>query len=66
MRVASNIGGTTAKVSLVVGGNCRIFSDYWIERSRNFAGYPILVPTIDIVEIGSGGGSIPIIFWEEK
>ena len=58
MRVASDIGGTTAKVSLVVGGNCRIFSDYWIEWSRNFAGYPILVPTIDTVEIGSGGGSL--------
>ena len=56
--VTFDVGGTTAKASLVVGGNPRIFSDYWIERSRSFAGYPILVPTIDIVEIGSGGGSL--------
>jgi N-methylhydantoinase A len=56
--VSFDVGGTTAKASLVVGGNPRVFSDYWIERSRSFAGYPILVPTIDIVEIGSGGGSL--------
>ena len=56
--VSFDVGGTTAKASLVVGGNPRIFSDYWIERSGSFAGYPILVPTIDIVEIGSGGGSL--------
>jgi N-methylhydantoinase A/oxoprolinase/acetone carboxylase beta subunit len=34
--------------------------------TSDIGGYPILVPTIDTVEIGSGGGSIPIIFWEEK
>jgi N-methylhydantoinase A len=56
--ISFDVGGTTAKASLVVGGNPRIFSDYWIERNRSFAGYPILVPTIDIVEIGSGGGSL--------
>ena len=56
--VSFDVGGTTAKASLIVGGNPRIFSDYWIERSGSFAGYPILVPTIDIVEIGSGGGSL--------
>lgn len=56
--ISFDVGGTTAKTSLVVGGNPRIFSDYCIERNRSFAGYPILVPTIDIVEIGSGGGSL--------
>jgi N-methylhydantoinase A len=56
--ISFDVGGTTAKASLVAGGNPRIFSDYWIERSRSSAGYPILVPTIDIVEIGSGGGSL--------
>tara|TARA_B110000259_G_scaffold158512_1_gene180933 strand:- start:907 stop:2058 length:1152 start_codon:yes stop_codon:yes gene_type:complete len=33
-------------------------TDYWIERSRKTAGYPIMVPVVDLVEIGNGGGSI--------
>ena len=33
-------------------------TDYWIERSRKSAGYPIMVPVVDLVEIGNGGGSI--------
>jgi N-methylhydantoinase A len=56
--VALDIGGTTAKCSLIEGGQVRIISDYWIERSRLSAGYPILVPVVDLVEIGQGGGSI--------
>ncbi len=30
----------------------------WIERDRTSAGYPIMVPVVDLVEIGNGGGSI--------
>ncbi|UCF99596.1 MAG: hydantoinase/oxoprolinase family protein [Spirochaetaceae bacterium] len=56
--ISFDVGGTTAKASLVVGGNPRISTDYKIEWRRDFAGYPILAPTIDIVEIGSGGGSL--------
>jgi N-methylhydantoinase A len=56
--VALDIGGTTAKCSLIEGGQVRVISDYWIERSRLSAGYPILVPVVDLVEIGQGGGSI--------
>lgn len=56
--LALDIGGTTAKCSLIEGGHVRIISDYWIERSRRSAGYPIMVPVVDLVEIGSGGGSI--------
>ena len=36
----------------------KIMTDYWIERSRTSAGYPIMVPVVDLVEIGNGGGSI--------
>ena len=32
-------------------------TDYWIERDRTSAGYPIMVPVVDLVEIGNGGGS---------
>jgi N-methylhydantoinase A len=56
--VALDIGGTTAKCSLINDGQVKIISDYWIERSRLSAGYPILVPVVDLVEIGQGGGSI--------
>ena len=56
--LALDIGGTTAKCSLIEGGEVKIMSDYWIERSRRSAGYPIMVPVVDLVEIGNGGGSI--------
>jgi len=56
--ISFDVGGTTAKTSLVEGGNPRITTEYKIEWSRTYAGYPILAPTIDIVEIGAGGGSI--------
>jgi N-methylhydantoinase A len=56
--LALDIGGTTAKCSLIKDGQVRIVSDYWIERTRRSSGYPLLVPVVDLVEIGSGGGSI--------
>ena len=56
--LALDIGGTTAKCSLIEGGRVQIKTDYWIERTRQSAGYPIMVPVVDLVEIGNGGGSI--------
>lgn len=56
--LALDIGGTTAKCSLIEGGQVKIVSDYWIEQSRKSAGYPIQTPVVDLVEIGNGGGSI--------
>ena len=56
--IALDIGGTTAKCSLVERGQARITTDYRIEWSRTNPGYPIKTPVIDIVEIGNGGGSI--------
>jgi N-methylhydantoinase A len=56
--VTLDIGGTTAKASLVEGGQVRLTGDYHIDRTPAFAGYPIKVPVVDIVEIGAGGGSI--------
>ncbi len=56
--IALDVGGTTAKTSLVQDGTPRITTEYKIEHDRRSAGYPILVPTVDIVEIGAGGGSI--------
>lgn len=56
--LALDIGGTTAKCSLIKGGHVTIKTDYWIERDGKSAGYPIMVPVVDLVEIGNGGGSI--------
>lgn len=56
--IAFDIGGTTAKCSLVEGGEVKVSTDYYIERDERNAGYPIKVPVVDVVEIGNGGGSI--------
>lgn len=64
--LALDIGGTTAKCSLIENGEVRIMTDYWIERSRKSAGYPIMVPVVDLVEIGNGGGSIAWVDEFEK
>ena len=56
--LALDIGGTTAKCSLIRDGQVKVTSDYWIERDARTSGYPIMVPVVDLVEIGNGGGSI--------
>ncbi|MGV0877524.1 hydantoinase/oxoprolinase family protein [Martelella sp. FLE1502] len=56
--LALDIGGTTAKCSLIENNQVTIKTDYWIERDGKSAGYPIMVPVVDLVEIGNGGGSI--------
>jgi N-methylhydantoinase A len=56
--IAFDIGGTTAKCSLIDGGNVRVTTEYKIEWDDRHAGYPIKVPVVDIVEVGNGGGSI--------
>ncbi|PHP28152.1 hydantoinase/oxoprolinase family protein [Limimaricola cinnabarinus] len=56
--LALDIGGTTAKCSLIEKHQVKIKTDYWIERNGKSAGYPIMVPVVDLVEIGNGGGSI--------
>lgn len=56
--IAFDIGGTTAKCSLINNGEVRVTTDYYIERNDKNAGYPIKSPVVDIVEIGNGGGSI--------
>jgi N-methylhydantoinase A len=56
--MALDIGGTTAKCSLIHDGNTRITTEYVIEKDATTTGYPIKTPVIDIVEIGNGGGSV--------
>ncbi len=56
--ITLDIGGTTAKCSLIENGRVRFANKYVLERTPRYAGYPLLVPVVDIVEIGNGGGSI--------
>ena len=56
--ITLDIGGTTAKCSLIENGNVKINTNYWIEKTTVSSGYPVMVPVVDIVEIGNGGGSI--------
>lgn len=56
--IVLDIGGTTAKCSLVKDGEVRISTNYHLEKTNQFAGYPLKVPVVDIIEIGNGGGSI--------
>ena len=53
-----DIGGTTAKCSLIEDGKPLMTTEYKLEWSPHSAGYPANVPVTDIVEIGAGGGSI--------
>ena len=56
--IAFDIGGTTAKCSLIENGEMTVDTDYHIEKTERHAGYPVKIPVVDIVEIGNGGGSI--------
>lgn len=56
--IAFDIGGTTAKCSLIDNGEVRVTTDYKINKDDKTAGHPIKVPVVDIIEIGNGGGSI--------
>ena len=53
-----DIGGTTAKCSVIEDAQPKVTTEYKLESSRLNSGYPIKVPVVDIVEIGTGGGSI--------
>lgn len=53
-----DVGGTTAKCSLVRDGRPVLTPDYRLEWTRLDPGYPVQVPVVDIVEIGAGGGSV--------
>ncbi|MDB4896430.1 MAG: hypothetical protein JWN15_2692, partial [Firmicutes bacterium] len=55
--IAIDVGGTTAKASLIQDGRVQVRTDYRIESTPVYPGYPVQVPVVDIVEVGAGGGS---------
>lgn len=58
---AFDMGGTTAKSCLIRKGEMPITRAYEVDRVHRFkrgSGTPLAVPTVDLIEIGAGGGSI--------
>lgn len=59
--LAFDMGGTTAKLSLIEHGQPSIAFGFEAARRKRFAegsGLPIRITTVDLIEIGAGGGSI--------
>jgi len=56
--ISFDMGGTTAKISLIDHGQIKVDTEYHLEKSTTWAGYPLLIPVVDIAEVGAGGGSI--------
>ena len=59
--VSFDMGGTTAKMCLIRAGKPAMSDTFEIARVRRFkrgSGLPVRIPTIDLIEIGAGGGSI--------
>ncbi len=64
--ISFDMGGTTAKVSMILDGEPRVTKDYTVGAEAQSGvgafggadGYPVRTPVIDLVEIGAGGGSI--------
>jgi N-methylhydantoinase A len=54
--ISFDMGGTTAKCALIDQGRFSVESVYYV--NGYVRGFPIKSPVIDIVEVGSGGGSI--------
>ena len=62
--ISFDMGGTTAKASLIERGEITTTSEYEVGGSGNVrrwlhgTGHPIRVPVIDLAEVSAGGGSI--------
>jgi N-methylhydantoinase A len=63
--ISFDMGGTTAKVGLIRGGQPSIRTEFEAGAAtgtgaglQKGSGFPILAPVMDLVEVGAGGGSL--------
>jgi N-methylhydantoinase A len=63
--IALDMGGTTAKASIIEAGTLQRASEFEVAGGLNIgnrlntgAGYKLRVPAIDVAEVGAGGGSL--------
>jgi N-methylhydantoinase A len=64
--ITLDVGGTTAKAGVITAGTPKVTTEFHADAFRDgipVGGYPIRSPVIDLVEIGSGGGSVA---WIDK
>ncbi len=56
-----DMGGTTAKACLIQDRKPLVAGEFEVDRRYRFkpgSGFPITIPSVDMIEIGAGGGSI--------
>jgi N-methylhydantoinase A len=56
-----DMGGTTAKACIIEDRRPLVVGNFEVDRIYRFkagSGLPILIPSVDMIEIGAGGGSI--------
>ncbi len=59
-----DMGGTTAKACLIEGHKPLVAGSFEVDRKYRFcegSGMPLTIPSIDMIEIGAGGGSIAAV-----
>ncbi len=62
--ISFDMGGTTAKVGIVRDGRPGLITDFQIGGKGSFGGtragtgFPVKITTVDLAEVGAGGGSI--------
>ena len=59
--ISLDMGGTTAKTCVIEGGTPTVTNRIEVARVHRFktgSGLPIVIPVLDLLEIGAGGGSI--------
>ena len=57
--ISFDMGGTTAKASLIRDGEPTMAPGYYVGGYAS--GHPVMIPMIDVVEVGAGGGTSPTI-----
>jgi N-methylhydantoinase A len=59
-----DMGGTTAKVCIIENGVPLLANEFEVARNADLkkgSGLPLLVPVLDMIEIGAGGGSLAYV-----
>lgn len=59
--ISLDMGGTTAKTAVIENAQPAVANNIEVARVHRFkagSGMPIVIPVLDLIEIGSGGGSI--------
>ncbi|MDP9965474.1 N-methylhydantoinase A [Variovorax paradoxus] len=62
--ISFDMGGTTAKMCLIEGGKPNLKHEFEAGRIRKFkqgSGLPLKLTVVDLIEIGTGGGSIAAV-----